>query len=214
MNIQDIFKRLCSDPDFIEVYNDQTGSEVTKLTIGQLFSTGSLFHLVDVSLANNEVLRLTDSYFDVDYEGQTYLATGDILDISRITDEKEINNNGLTIKASNVRKEYVTMIRNKLFEKAKVKINMAFMNPNTGTVAFTYQIFAGEVDCTTINIEFDEDNLKNESEFTVNSIWASLEKNARSHATDSIHRSYVGNEDDLFFSRIGKWNSEAMWRMT
>ncbi|PEH74295.1 hypothetical protein CRM76_01240, partial [Edwardsiella tarda] len=72
MSIQDVFKQLCNDPDFIEVYNDQTGSEVTKLTTGQLFSTGTLFHMIEVKLADHNVLRLTDAYFDIDYQGQTY----------------------------------------------------------------------------------------------------------------------------------------------
>ncbi|EPM3786602.1 hypothetical protein ACTLKU_005339, partial [Escherichia coli] len=133
------------------------------------------------------------------------------LDISSNSEEKEINNNGITVNVANVREEYITLIRNKQFDKSDVKIEMVFLNPNTGMVETTYPVFRGVVDNINISIEYNEDECKNESEFQLNSIWEVLDKNARSHASDGIHRSYPGNENDLFFSRIGKWNSEAKW---
>ncbi|EOJ6922193.1 hypothetical protein [Escherichia coli] len=209
--IQDAFNSLCTNVDFIEVYNDQTGQNVSRLTLPQLFSTGSMFHIIEAITASGDVLRLTDGYFDLDYNGFTYLATGDFLDISSNSEEKEINNNGITVNISNVREEYITLIRNKQFDKSEVKIEMVFLNPNTGMVETTYPVFRGVVDNINISIEYNEDECKNESEFQLNSIWEVLDKNARSHASDGIHRSYPGNENDLFFSRIGKWNSESRW---
>lgn len=209
--IQESFSKLCTNLDFIEVYNDQTGQNVSILTLPQLFSTGSMFHIIEVITASGDVLRLTDGYFDLDYNGFTYLATGDFLQISSNTEEKEINNNGINVTVSNVREEYITLIRNKQFDKSDVKIEMVFLNPNTGKVETTYPVFRGVVDSIGINIEHEDDECKNESEFQLNSIWEVLDKNARSHASDGIHRSYVGNENDLFFSRAGKWNSESRW---
>lgn len=209
--IQDAFNSLCTNVDFIEVYNDQTGQNVSRLTLPQLFSTGSMFHIIEAITASGDVLRLSDGYFDLDYNGFTYLATGDFLDISSNSEEKEINNNGITVNISNVREEYITLIRNKQFDKSEVKIEMVFLNPNTGMVETTYPVFRGVVDNINISIEYNEDECKNESEFQLNSIWEVLDKNARSHASDGIHRSYPGNENDLFFSRIGKWNSESRW---
>lgn len=209
--IQDAFNSLCTNVDFIEVYNDQTGQNVSRLTLPQLFSTGSMFHIIEAITASGDVLRLTDGYFDLDYNGFTYLATGDFLDISSNSEEKEINNNGITVNISNVREEYITLIRNKQFDKSEVKIEMVFLNPNTGMVETTYPVFRGVVDNINISIKYNEDECKNESEFQLNSIWEVLDKNARSHASDGIHRSYPGNENDLFFSRIGKWNSESRW---
>lgn len=210
--IQDAFNKLCTNPDFIEVYNDQTGENVTRLGLSQLFSTGSMFHIIEAYTQNGDVLRLTDGYFDLDYNGFTYLATGDFLDISSNSEEKEINNNGIQVTISNVREEYVTLIRNKQFDKSDVKIEMVFLNPNTGKVETTFPVFRGVVDSININIEYQENECTNESEIQLNSIWEVLEKNARSHASDGIHRSYAGNENDLFFSRVGKWNSEALWK--
>lgn len=209
--IQEAFNRLCTNLDFIEVYNDQTGQDVTRLTLPQLFSTGSMFHIIEVITASGEVLRLTDGYFDLDYNGFTYLATGDFLDITSNAEEKEINNNGINVTISNVREEYVTLIRNKQFDKSDVKIEMVFLNPNTGRVETTFPVFRGVVDSININIDYKEDECTNESEIQLNSIWEVLDKNARSHASDGIHRAYAGNENDLFFSRVGKWNSEAKW---
>ncbi|EHK1725218.1 DUF2163 domain-containing protein [Escherichia coli] len=209
--IQDAFNSLCTNVDFIEVYNDQTGQNVSRLTLPQLFSTGSMFHIIEAVTASGDVLRLTDGYFDLNYNGFTYLATGDFLDISSNSEEKEINNNGITVNISNVREEYITLIRNKQFDKSDVKIEMVFLNPNTGMVETTYPVFRGVVDNINISIEYNEDECKNESEIQLNSIWEVLDKNARSHASDGIHRSYPGNENDLFFSRVGRWNAEARW---
>lgn len=209
--IQDAFNSLCTNIDFIEVYNDQTGQNVSRLTLPQLFSTGSMFHIIEAVTASGDVLRLTDGYFDLDYNGFTYLATGDFIDISSNSEEKEINNNGITVNVANVREEYITLIRNKQFDKSDVKIEMVFLNPNTGMVETTYPVFRGVVDNINISIEYNEDECKNESEFQLNSIWEVLDKNARSHASDGIHRSYPGNENDLFFSRVGRWNAEARW---
>ncbi|EDA3265529.1 DUF2163 domain-containing protein [Salmonella enterica subsp. enterica serovar Bovismorbificans] len=209
--IQEAFTKLCTNLDFIEVYNDQTGQDVDRLTLPQLFSTGSMFHIIEVVTASKDVIRLTDGYFDLDYNGFTYLATGDFLEISSNAEEKEINNNGINVTISNVREEYVTLIRGKQFDKSDVKIEMVFLNPNTGKVETTFPVFRGVVDSIAINIDYKEDESTNESEFQLNSIWEVLEKNARSHASDGIHRAYAGNENDLFFSRIGKWNSESRW---
>ncbi|CUA37363.1 DUF2163 domain-containing protein [Escherichia coli] len=209
--IQDAFNKLCTNIDFIEVYNDQTGQEVTRLTLPQLFSTGSMFHIIEVITASGDVLRLTDGYFDLDYNGFTYLASGDFLDISSNSEEKEINNNGITVNVSNVREEYITLIRNKQFDKSDVKIEMVFLNPNTGKVETTYPVFRGVVDNINISIDYKDKECTNESEFQLNSIWEVLDKNARSHASDGIHRSYPGNENDLFFSRAGRWNAESKW---
>lgn len=211
MTIQEAFNKLCTNLDFIEVYNDQTGQDVSRLTLPQLFSTGSMFHIIEVITASGEILRLTDGYFDLEHNGFTYLATGDFLDITSNAEEKEINNNGINVTISNVREEYITLIRNKQFDKSDVKIELAFLNPNTGRVETTFPVFRGVVDSININIEYEEDECKNESEIQLNSIWEVLEKNARSHASDGIHRAYAGNENDLFFSRVGKWNSEARW---
>ncbi|EPO1159543.1 hypothetical protein ACT6IB_005419, partial [Escherichia coli] len=125
--IQDAFNSLCTNVDFIEVYNDQTGQNVSRLTLPQLFSTGSMFHIIEAVTASGDVLRLTDGYFDLDYNGFTYLATGDFLDISSNSEEKEINNNGITVNVANVREEYITLIRNKQFDKSDVKIEMVFL---------------------------------------------------------------------------------------
>lgn len=202
--IQDAFNSLCTNVDFIEVYNDQTGQNVSRLTLPQLFSTGSMFHIIEAVTASGDVLRLTDGYFDLDYNGFIYLATGDFLDISSNSEEKEINNNGITVNVANVREEYITLIRNKQFDKSDVKIEMVFLNPNTGMVETTYPVFRGVVDNINISIEYNEDECKNESEFQLNSIWEVLDKNARSHASDGIHRSY--QEMRTIYSSQGSGN--------
>ncbi|CAM6711323.1 DUF2163 domain-containing protein [Citrobacter portucalensis] len=211
MSVKDQFNRLRKDPDFIEAYNDFNGTNYTELTTGQLFSVGTLFHLVQIKMHNGTELLLTDAYYDLQYQGKNYIAAGDFTDISSISEEKEINNIGMTVKLANIRKEYINLIRTKALNRADVKIDICFLNPNTGSPTESFNLFTGSMDKLTVNIEYDDNEAKNETEAVMNSIWEVLEKSARNHASDGVHRSYPGNEQDTFFSRIGKWNSESKW---
>lgn len=211
MSIKDEFKKLCNDPSFISAYNDFNGTNLKVLDVSQLFSVGTLFHLVQIQMQNNKELLLTDAYHDVVYEGKNYMATGDFTDISTIDEQKEINNIGMSVKLSNVRTEYINLIRSKQLDKSDVKIDICFMDPNTGAPTESFNIFTGSVDKLTINIDYTDNESKNETTAQLDSIWAVLEKSARNHASDGVHRSYPGNEQDLFFARIGKWNSQSRW---
>ncbi|HCP9521674.1 TPA: hypothetical protein OF688_001733 [Escherichia coli] len=211
MSVKDQFNRLRKDPDFIEAYNDFNGTNYTELTTGQLFSVGTLFHLVQIKMHNGTELLLTDAYYDLQYQGKNYIAAGDFTDISSISEEKEINNIGMTVKLANIRKEYINLIRTKALNRADVKIDICFLNPNTGSPTESFNLFTGSMDKLTVNIEYDDNEAKNETEAVMNSIWEVLEKSARNHASDGVHRSYKGNEQDTFFSRIGAWNSESKW---
>ncbi|QEH56837.1 baseplate hub domain-containing protein [Citrobacter portucalensis] len=211
MSVKDQFNRLRKDPDFIEAYNDFNGTAYTELTTGQLFSVGTLFHLVQIKMHNGAELLLTDAYYDLQYKGKNYIAAGDFTDISSISEEKEISNIGMTVKLANIRKEYINLIRTKALNRADVKIDICFLNPNTGSLTESFNLFTGSMDKLTVNIEYDDNESKNETEAVMNSIWEVLEKSARNHASDGVHRSYKGNEQDTFFSRIGKWNSESKW---
>ncbi|MDP8728367.1 hypothetical protein [Serratia marcescens] len=212
MNIKDEIKKLCSNPDFVQTFNDFNGSNLTVLTEQQLMSSGFLFNLVDIQLTGGGEINLTDGYHDVEYNNKVYIASGDFLNLTTTAEEKEINNHGIDVTISNVRPEYIEMIGNKKFSKAMVNVNMAFMNPNTGTVALSYPVTVGRIDSVNINIEFKDNESTNESQIKVNSLWEVLEKRARNHCSDGIHRSYPGCENDGIFSRIGKWNSESIWK--
>lgn len=211
MNIKDRFAALCKDPDFISAYNDFNGTKLTVLDQSQLFSVGTLCHLVTINMKTGSELLLTDAYYNIEYKAKNYIATGDFTDISTIDEEKEIQNTGMSVKLANVRTEYINLVRTKQLDVADVKIDIAFLNPETDVVAETFNLFTGEIDKLTINIEYDDNESKNETEAQLNSIWAVLEKSARNHASDGVHRSYPGSENDVFFSRIGKWNSEQKW---
>ena len=217
MKIEEInarFAQLCKSNDFIEVYNDHTGQNVKELNLSQLFSVGYMFHLVTVKTVSGLELDMTDALYDLNHEGKIYIATGDFLDITTSNEEKEIQNVGLSVKFSNVKTEYINLIRRKELDHAQVDIKMAFVNPTTGLIDNLFPIFSGEVDSINIIVDYKEDkmDISNSSDVKINSIWAALDKHARNHASDSVHRSYEGNEDDLFFSHGGKWNSEAIWR--
>lgn len=209
--VKKVFEDLCNNEDFISAFNDFNGTNLTSLTPEQVFAVGTFTHLVQIKTSDNREVLITDSYFDIQYEGKNYMATGDFVDISSIRESKEINNLGLSVRLSNVRTEYISMITAGLLDHSEVKIDLGFLNPNNGNVQAQFNIFTGEIEKTNIQIEYDDNESKNETEVTINSIWAVLDKKARNHCSDGIHRSYPGNENDTFFSRIGMWNSQSKW---
>lgn len=209
--VKKIFEDLGKNQDFVEAYNDFNGTNLTSLNTEQVFSVGTFTHLVKIKTTDNREVLITDAYFDIQYEGKNYIASGDFVDISSIRESKELNNLGLTVRLSNVRTEYVSMISAGLLDHSEVKIDLAFLNPNNGNVQTSFNIFTGEIEKLNVEIDYTDNESKNETEVTINSIWAVLDKRARNHCSDGIHRSYPGNENDTFFSRIGKWNSQAKW---
>lgn len=211
MSVKDQFDALRKNPDFIECFNEFNGTHFTELTESQVFSVGTLFHIVQIQTRDNRGILLTDAYTDITYRGKNYIASGDFTDISSIDDSKEINNIGLTVKLANVRTEYISLVTSKALDRSDVRIDIVFLNPNTGEVQADFNLFVGTMDKLSINIDYEDNESKNETEAVINSIWEVLEKNARNHASDAVHRSYAGNESDTFFSRIGKWNSEKRW---
>lgn len=210
--IKQRFNALCTSPEFIQAYNEFNATSVKQLNLSQLFSTGTLFHLVNIKMPNGNQLNITDAWYDITYNGLNYLATGDFVDISTISDDKEINNVGMTVKLANVRTDYIQLVQSKQFDKSAVKIELAFCNPNSGQIEQSFNIFSGTVDSLTVNLELKDNESTNTTEAKMNSIYEVLEKKARNHASDGVHRSYPKNENDVFFSRIGKWNSESIWK--
>lgn len=205
------FAELCKNSDFIQAYNDFNGTELKQLNQSQLFAVGTLFHLVQIRTNDDNEILITDCSFDLTYKGKLYMASGDFNDISAISEQKEINNYGMKVKLSNIRKEYIGLVAQGVLDNAEVQIDIGFMNPNTGSVEQSFNIFSGSIDSTTIQIQYEDNESKNTTDTQMNSLWEVLDKSARNHASDGVHRSYPGNENDSFFSRIGKWNSESKW---
>lgn len=207
------FDQLLTNDDFKKMYELQTGQNVAKLTQEQLFSTGSMYHCVKITFADNSgELRLTDCGRDITFNNQVYLATGDFIDIQNPQRSKEITNTGMSIKVSNVRSDYITLIQQGKFERANLDIKLVFVNPLKGNVENSFGVFNGEFDASIITIDnSSQEECTNESEFKINSFWAVLDKSARAHCTPGVHKSYAGNETDTFFDHVGKWNSEAIW---
>ncbi|WP_427032272.1 hypothetical protein ACNF1R_15440 [Enterobacter hormaechei] len=210
-SIKQKFLALCKDPSFIGAYNDFNGTSKTVLTMSELFSVGTLFHFVTINMLNGQELLITDSYHDTVFNGKTYLASGDFTDISTVQESKEINNISLSVKLSNVRTEYITLISSGALNNADIRIDIGFKDPNTGQISESFNIDTGSISKLTVNIDLSDNDSENETEVEIDSTWAVLEKSARNHSSDAIHRSYPGNENDTFYARIGKWNSAKKW---
>ncbi|MEB7712330.1 hypothetical protein NGC32_06270 [Kluyvera cryocrescens] len=209
---QEEINNLCMHPDFLKDFNSRNGTKKTKLSQQELFSIGTIFHCITVTMASGAgVIRICDGYHDITHNNHKFLASGDLLDVVSPKRAKEINNQGMSVQFANVRQDYIKLIREKKLDKAVVQIEVIFLNPLKGGVVASYGQFYGEVDSSILNIRMDGSEWENTTEIKLNSVWCSLDQNARHHASDGVHRSYPGNANDTFFARAGKWNSEAVW---
>lgn len=211
--IKAAFEKLGTNPDFLEVYNLYNGTSKTSLTVSEVQSIGYAYNIVKIQL-KQDTLYLTDCGYDILYNGNLYLASGDFMGMGAISDSKEINNKGLSVTMANIKPEFADRVTSGQFKNAPVELSICFINPNTGVPEVVYSVFSGSVDSVQITLSPDSNGttISNSIKAELNSIWEILASKPRAHCSDAVHRSTPGNENDMFFSRIGKWNSEEVWK--
>ena len=73
----------------------------------------------------------------------------------------------MTVHLSNVRNEYISLIRSKALDNSEVKIDIGFINPNNGSVQTSFNIFTGVIDKLSIQLDYNDAECKNETEATL-----------------------------------------------
>ncbi|HHG3075763.1 TPA: hypothetical protein ACPVXB_001021 [Vibrio parahaemolyticus] len=79
-------------------------------------------------------MRITDSPFDLVYQGNNYQAAGALLDIDKITAENTLSSKELSITLSGVSIDFQESINNNLFKRKSITIRKAFVPDDTNVV--------------------------------------------------------------------------------
>ncbi|HIE0608169.1 TPA: DUF2163 domain-containing protein [Serratia marcescens] len=202
---------LLTNPDLLQYWNLTRGGNKTKLTITELMSLGVHCRAIDV-FPKNEIPPIfwTDGFVDLNINGTQYTSFPDLISDSfpSFTETKEINNNSINFKVSNVNDSTRTLALGGAFREAKVNIYLVILNPADNSVLNSTLMFSGFIDY--IQAEADPNSAKNEMSVYLNSVYKKLDLQPRTIAANSVYQSYYPGDE--YFSLLGQVNANQSWR--
>ncbi|ELY6080346.1 DUF2163 domain-containing protein [Klebsiella grimontii] len=204
---------VLNNPELVSYWNLTRGDNKTILTEKELYQCGVMVKLIDVLPPTGSSIYLTDSLADQNYNGITYKSVPDFLDSSfaNYVEKTQINNNGTSLKVSNVSQDYLSMALRGLWNDAKVNIWMGIVNPATGSILYAYRMFSGYIDYFSSDFNNAASNTTNETTVNLSSMWKKLDQTQRLLSSTSVHQSM--HTGDKFFDLIGILNSsEQFWK--
>lgn len=140
---------LLTNPELLQYWNLTRGGNKTKLTITELMSLGVHCRAIDV-FPKNEIPPIfwTDGFVDLNINGTQYTSFPDLISDSfpSFTETKEINNNSINFKVSNVNDSTRTLALGGAFREAKVNIYLVILNPADNSVLNSTLMFSGFID--------------------------------------------------------------------
>lgn len=204
---------VLTNTDLVAYWNLTRGDNKTVLTEKELYQCGVMVKLIDVLPPTGSNIYLTDAIADQNYNGINYKSVPDFLDSSfaNYVEKTQINNNGTSLKVSNVSQDYLSMALRGLWNDAKVNIWMGIVNPATGGVLYAYRMFSGYIDYFSSDFNNAAGNTTNETTVNLNSMWKKLDQTQRLLSSTSVHQSM--HTGDKIFDLIGSLNaSEQFWK--
>ncbi|HFF9491287.1 DUF2163 domain-containing protein [Serratia bockelmannii] len=202
---------LLTNPELLKYWNLTRGGNKTKLTITELMSLGVHCKAIDVFPKNSiPPIFWTDGFVDLNINGTLYSSFPDLISDSlpSFTETKEINNNSISFKISNVNDSTRTLALGGALREAKVNIYLVILNPADNTVLNTTLMFSGFIDY--FKAEADPNNPKNEMTVNLNSVYKKLDLQPRTIAANSVYQSYYPGDE--YFSLLGQVNANQSWR--
>ncbi|ELY7524246.1 DUF2163 domain-containing protein [Enterobacter hormaechei] len=204
---------VLNNPELVNYWNLTRGDNKTILTEKELYQSGVMIKLIDILPPTGSNIYLTDSLADQNYNGIAYKSVPDFLDSSfaNYVEKTQINNNGTSLKVSNVSQDYLSMALRGLWNDAKVNIWMSIVNPATGSILYAYRMFSGYIDYFSSDFNNAAGNTTNETTVNLSSMWKKLDQTQRLLSSTSVHQSM--HTGDKFFDLIGILNSsEQFWK--
>jgi len=202
---------LLTNPDLLQYWNLTRGGNKTKLTINELMSLGVHCRAIDMFPKNGiPPIFWTDGFVDLNINGTQYTSFPDLISDSfpSFTETKEINNNSINFKVSNVNDSTRTLALGGAFREAKVNIYLVILNPADNSVLNSTLMFSGFIDY--IQAEADPNAAKNEMSVYLNSVYKKLDLQPRTIAANSVYQSYYPGDE--YFSLLGQVNANQSWR--
>lgn len=151
-------------------------------------------HLIEMQM-NGITIRLTESAFDVDYDGDTYQGNGVLLDVdgAKETSELSVNSSSITFTAAE-QSIVAIMLQNNQVERP-VRIFRAYLDDEgnaIGAILLTWGTTTG----FSIEDDLDETNIK----VDIAGPFSDWEKSAGRNTTDGSMRKFFPNDKSFEFA--------------
>jgi hypothetical protein len=115
--------------------------------------------IIDPTDAVNGILRLTNHFQDIEYDGNTYTASGTLMGISQYTETTEATNDALNLSLSGIDPSVVASILDTPIAGSTVKIYKGFYNEETGQViGDPYLAWSGIANSFSIDDTYEKDS--------------------------------------------------------
>ena len=111
---------VLTNADLIAYWNLTRGDSKSVLTEKELYQCGVMVKLIDILPSTGSNIYLTDAIADQNYNGISYKSVPDFLDstFANYVEKNQINNNGTSLKVSNVSQDYLSMALRGLWNDA------------------------------------------------------------------------------------------------
>lgn len=206
---------IFTNASLLSYYNMTHGTSLTVLNLAQLMSMGVHVKCVDVYPQQGSgvnAIHLTDGYVDIVAKGINYTAFPDFINDSfpTFTEQKDISNDSINFKISNVNASFRTLALGGAFKSAQVNVYLTILNPANNEVLVHDLMFSGYIDYFESTSNNIADNIQNELTVNLNSVWKKLDVQMKTTAANSVHQST--HPGDAYFSLLGIVNSGQTWK--
>tara|TARA_Y100000004_G_scaffold193095_1_gene254935 strand:- start:3050 stop:3607 length:558 start_codon:yes stop_codon:yes gene_type:complete len=122
-----------------------TSAVNTEMTAAEL----SPFFAVEMDFSDG-IVRLWTGYGSITIDSKSFLAGGDILSVSSISESAEVQANGVTIKLSGLSTSLVASALTTAYQGRDCNVYVGVLDSNGAVVADPIKIFAGKMDVMTV----------------------------------------------------------------
>ena len=113
-------------------------------------------HFVSVHL-DAYILYMNDSYKTIDFGGNSYLPTGNLMGFSDIVETAELIVSSMTLSLSGVSQDWISLVLNEDYINREVKVYTGFLNRFTQElIPDPFLIFDGRIDTPTLSENPDD----------------------------------------------------------
>tara|TARA_R110002153_G_scaffold253948_1_gene412243 strand:+ start:278 stop:835 length:558 start_codon:yes stop_codon:yes gene_type:complete len=159
-------------------------------------TSSELSPFIAVSLAFDEgTFYSWTGYGDITFGGETYIGSGDIINIGGIQETSEIKANGLQITLSGLPTELISAALSDPYQGRTAKIFLGVLDTNGNVIADPYMMFRGSMDLMTIEDSGDSASIS----VTVESRLIDLDRSRERRFTSEDQKIDYPNDKGLEF---------------
>lgn len=164
---------------------------------------------LDLTSINQGFMNLTDAAFELEYEGQTYRATGTLLSIDKITTENMLTSKELGITLSGVTMDFQETVNEQIFRRAPIVIYKAFVPDGSNEVRDAVVYYRGFTSTPETDIDYKSGQMA--LKVSCKSIFDLDRKPSLCRANNATHQAHH-NGDTFFQYANQEMKADVMWR--